>query len=293
MPGWETIKEHVEPADAESGAIASSSTVPLAMAGEERWLSAAAVDFGEGCVFALRDVTEEHALERARSDFVATASHELRTPLAAVYGAVRTLRRRDVDIGEENEEMFLEIIESETERLNQIVGQILLAGQLESETLRLTETECTLADLVRSVLTAARVRAPDTVSFDLQAPEDLPPVRCDENKLRQVLVNLVENAIKYSPDGGEIGVELRMSNGNVQLDIRDPGLGIPYGDQARIFDKFTRLDPGLTRGVGGTGLGLYIARELAERMGGEISVVSAPGEGSTFTLALPVEPQPR
>jgi PAS domain S-box-containing protein len=290
VPGWETIKEHVQPAHAESGDIATSSTVPLTVAGEERWLSAAAVDFGDGCVYALRDVTEEHALEQARSDFVATASHELRTPLAAVYGAVRTLRRRDVDIGDENKEMFLEIIESETERLNTIVGQILLAGQLESETLRLNETACALPDLVRSVLATARVRAPESVSFEVHAPDDLPPVRCDEDKLRQVLVNLVENAIKYSPDGGEIEVDLRMSNGNVRLDVRDVGLGIPPADHARIFEKFTRLDPGLSRGVGGTGLGLYIARELTERMGGEITIASTPGEGSTFTVELPVEP---
>jgi PAS domain S-box-containing protein len=289
MPGWETIKAHVQPADAESGEIASSSTVPLTLAGKERWLSAAAVDFDDGCVFALRDVTEEHALEQARSDFVATASHELRTPLAAVYGAVRTLRRRDVDIGDENEELFLEIIESETERLNTIVGQILLAGQLESETLRLNETDCALPDLVRSVLATARVRAPESVSFELSAPDDLPPVRCDEAKLRQVLVNLVENAIKYSPDGGEIAIELRAANGSVRLDVRDAGLGIPPDDHARVFEKFTRLDPGLSRGVGGTGLGLYIARELTERMGGEITVASAPGEGSTFTVELPLE----
>ena len=249
------------------------------------------MDFGDGCVYALRDVTEEHALEQARSDFVATASHELRTPLAAVYGAVRTLRRRDVDIGADNEEMFLEIIESETERLNLIVGQILLAGQLESETVRLHESRLR-APRARRERPRRRPRACARHRVvRVQPPEDLPRIRCDEDKLRQVIVNLVENAIKYSPDGGEIGVELRASNGHVQLDVSDTGLGIPSADLARIFEKFTRLDPGLSRGVGGTGLGLYIARELTERMGGAISVASTPGEGSTFTLELPVESQ--
>ncbi|HEX2293517.1 MAG TPA: GAF domain-containing protein, partial [Gaiellaceae bacterium] len=268
IPGWRLVERHVEPASAGTGELARSATIPVPRRGEDRWLSVAAVDFGEGRVYALRDITEEHALERARSEFVATASHELRTPLAAVYGAVRTLRRRDVEIAPENRELFLEMIESETDRLSTIVGQILVAGQLESDSLRLDETSCDLPTLARGVLAAARVRAPESVSLDLAVPESMPPVVADEDKLRQVLVNLVENAIKYSPDGGEITLELSSSNGLGRIDVRDQGLGIPPQDQSRIFEKFARLDPALTRGVGGTGLGLYIARELVERMGG-------------------------
>jgi signal transduction histidine kinase len=113
-------------------------------------------------------------------------------------------------------------------------------------------------------------------------------VRCDEDKLRQVLVNLVENAIKYSPEGGDVVVHVEARNGSGRIAIRDQGIGIAPADHTRIFDKFTRLDPGLTRGVGGTGLGLYISRELVTRMGGTITVDSTPGEGSTFTVELPV-----
>jgi len=287
VPGWAAIGEHVHAADAAAGEIASSSTLPVTIGGEERWLSVAAVDYGDGCVYAMRDVTEEHELERMRADFVTTASHELRTPLAAVYGAVRTIRRRDVGLSPEDTELFLEIIESETERLNTIVGQILVAGQLESETLILNETSCDLRQLADGVLASARMRAPEAVDLALRAPDTLPPARCDEDKLRQVLVNLVENAIKYSPDGGEVTVELAARDRRVQIDVHDRGLGIPPSDQERVFEKFVRLDPALSRGVGGSGLGLYITRELIERMGGTISVESEVGAGSRFSVALP------
>jgi signal transduction histidine kinase len=288
VPGWELIEEHVRPADAGAGELARAAAVPVALGEEERWLSVVAVDFGDGRVYAMRDVTEEHALEQARSDFVATASHELRTPLAAVYGAAKTLRREDVDVNSQVGQTFLDMIESEAERLNGIVGQLLLTGQLESGRLSLAETECDLRELVDNVLATVAVSAPETVSFEVEASNGLGPARCDEDKLRQVLVNLVENAVKYSPNGGTVSVALSSTNGRARIEVRDAGLGIPEADHERVFEKFTRLDPGLTRGVGGTGLGLYIARELVERMGGTIAVVSAPGSGSTFTVDLPV-----
>jgi PAS domain S-box-containing protein len=288
VPGWEEIQEHVEPADAATGGLASSASVPVTLHGSERWLSVAAVEFGEGCVYALRDLTEQHVLEEARAEFVATASHELRTPLAAVYGAVRTLRRQDTDIGDANRELFLEIIENETERLTAIVGQILLADQLESDKVLVRTDACDLARLAREVVASARVRAPESIHIDVDVPPELPAVRCDEDKLRQVLVNLVENAIKYSPEGGDVLVRVAARNGSGSIAIRDHGIGIPPADHKRIFEKFTRLDPGLSRGVGGTGLGLYITRELVTRMGGTIRVESALGQGSTFTVQLPV-----
>jgi len=179
------------------------------------------------------------------------------------------------------------MIESETERLSAIVNQILLAGQLESGRVSLVEQECDLRRLVEGVLSAARVTAPESVEFELEATNGLAPVHCDEDKLRQVVVNLVENAVKYSPDGGTVSVALSSQNGRARIEVRDRGLGIPESEHARVFEKFTRLDPGLSRGVGGTGLGLYIARELVERMGGAIAVDSAPGAGSTFAVELP------
>jgi signal transduction histidine kinase len=125
------------------------------------------------------------------------------------------------------------------------------------------------------------------VELKLDAGDEAAVALADEDKLRQVLVNLLDNAVKYSPDGGEVAVELGSAPGLVTLTVRDSGLGIPPGEQDRIFEKFYRLDPALTRGVGGSGLGLYISRELVSRMGGRMSVRSRLGEGATFTVELP------
>ncbi|MDX6481301.1 MAG: hypothetical protein QOG85_1811 [Gaiellaceae bacterium] len=287
LTSWEEISRLAELADAETRSRARSVTLPLETAGGDRWVSVTGVAFDEGVVYALRDVTDEHALERARSDFVATASHELRTPLAAVYGSARTLRRADIELPPEQRDRFLEIIESETERLTGIVSQILLAGQLEEGRVDLSTSATDLRGLAESVIDTTRVRAPAEVELKLDAGDESTVALADEDKLRQVLVNLLDNAVKYSPDGGEVAVELGSAPGLVTLTVRDNGLGIPPSEQDRIFEKFYRLDPALTRGVGGSGLGLYISRELVSRMGGRMSVRSRPGEGAAFTVELP------
>src|SRR5581483_9271804 len=266
----EELIELAELADATTPERARSVTVPIATPSGDRWVAVTGVAFDEGIVYALRDVSDEQALERARSDFVATASHELRTPLAAVYGAARTLRRTDIEIPAEQQERFLDIIVSETERLTAIVSQILLAGQLEEGRVDVATKATDLGPLVESVLESARLRAPDQVELRLERNGAPAVALADEDKLRQVLVNLLDNAIKYSPDGGDVSVELDGGHGRIRLTVRDRGLGIPPGEHERIFEKFYRLDPALTRGVGGSGLGLFISRELVSRMGGSL-----------------------
>jgi len=287
VEGWHAVSTHVREAGA-AGELAPSTTIPLGRGDDERWLSVTAVDFGDGVVYALRDVSEERAFEQARADFVATASHELRTPLAAVYGAARTLLREDVEIGPENRTVFLRMIEQETARLTGIVNQILLAGELAGGDLRTDDTACDLREIVADVVDEVRIHAPEEVRLDLRESDGLPAVRCDPERLRQVLLNLLDNAVKYSPDGGDVDVELRADDDGAQILVRDRGLGIPAVEQERIFERFYRLDPSLTRGVGGSGLGLYISRELVRRMGGSLSVESELGEGSVFTVELPV-----
>ena len=284
---WEELTRLAELADAEAPERARSVTVPIETASGDRWVAVTGVAFDEGIVYALRDVSDEQALERARSDFVATASHELRTPLAAVYGAARTLRRTDIEIPSEQRDRFLEIIVSETERLTAIVSQILLAGQLEEGRVDVTTTATDLQPLAASVLDSARLRAPEQIELRLERNGDRAVALADEDKLRQVLVNLLDNAIKYSPDGGDVTVELNGGHGRVRVAVRDRGLGIPPGEQERIFEKFYRLDPALTRGVGGSGLGLFISRELVSRMGGSLTVRSQPGDGAAFVVDLP------
>jgi PAS domain S-box-containing protein len=285
IPAWELLSAHVplvEPGDA----LARPVTVPLTIQGRELWLSASGVDFGEGTVYALRDVTAEQALEKTRSDFVATASHELRTPLAAIYGAVRTLRRDDLVLDESDESTFLEIIEAESMRLAQIVDQILVAGQIDADAIDFEMETVDPAVLAQGVVESAALHLPDGISLRIEKTRT-PPILCDVNKLRQVLVNLVDNAIKYSPEGGDVEIKLDAVNGECLIEVVDEGLGIPSSERERIFEKFYRLDPQQTRGVGGSGLGLYICRELVERMNGRLEVESEPGRGSRFTVRLP------
>ena len=179
------------------------------------------------------------------------------------------------------------MIEQESEHLTQIVDQLLVAAQLDRGRLRLEERECDVAQLCASVVEGAEARKPDSISLRLVVPPRTPPVMCDPPRLRQVIVNLVENAIKYSPGGGKIEVRVVDGPDRVRIDVQDEGLGIPPSEQARIFEKFYRLDAEMARGVGGSGLGLYISREIVEQMGGVLSVRSRRGAGSTFSVTLP------
>jgi signal transduction histidine kinase len=142
--------------------------------------------------------------------------------------------------------------------------------------------------VTESVLEATRTRLPENVSLEVTAPKRLPAVAADEQQLRQVLLNLVENAIKYSPDGGRVQIELARSERSVRWVVSDEGLGIPPSERRRVFEKFYRLDPNMTRGIGGTGLGLYISRELVRRLNGRIWVEGNNGKGSRFNVELPL-----
>jgi signal transduction histidine kinase len=225
-------------------------------------------------------------VDRLKDEFVAVASHELRTPLAAVYGAAITLRREDLD--PKARDSMLDVIFHESDRLARIVNDVLWASRLESGRLGTTIESCDAVAIAADVVSEARARAPDGSSLELTAPPVLPAVAADPEKLRRVLVNLLDNAVKYSPDGGRIDVELAPADGHIRFVVRDQGLGIPTNEQEQIFDKFHRLDPFLQRGVSGTGLGLYICRELVRQMNGRIWVESKEGKGSTFSFELPV-----
>ncbi|HYK07050.1 MAG TPA: PAS domain-containing protein [Gaiellaceae bacterium] len=263
-------------------------TFPVEGPHRELWLSLSAAEFPQGTVYAFRDLTEERAVEQLKSDFVSTVSHELRTPLAAIYGAAMTLQRGDVELNEIQEAGMLEVISGESERLARIVNDILLASRLDSGAATVEISRTDAAELARGVLAAAEAHLPPGVELALTVPEPSPQVAADPDGLRQVLVNLVENAVKYSPNGGLVELHLEPTDGRVRFVVRDRGLGIPASEHERIFEKFFRLDPNLARGVGGTGLGLYISREIVRRMGGRIRVESVPGSGSTFSFELPL-----
>jgi PAS domain S-box-containing protein len=287
IPGWETLAQAVSIASAPAASTGPATTLPVELEGRELWLSVAGVSFAEGTVYAFRDLTEERRLEELKADFVATVSHELRTPIAAVYGAVKTLERDDV-VPEDLRRRLFSIISDQSERLVDLVNDILLTSQVESGRLVLTSEQVDVSDVARGVIEAARTHAPEELSLELVAPPSVAAVAADRDKLRQVLANLVGNAIKYSPGTGRIEVRLEPRRTHLRIAVRDEGVGIPQPEQQRIFEKFYRLYPSTTRGVSGTGLGLYICRELVRLMGGSIWVESSGGSGSTFFVELPL-----
>ena len=247
-----------------------------------------AVRFPGGTVYAFRDVTDERAVEQMKTDFVSTVSHELRTPLAAIYGAAMTLRRRDVSVEESQRDRLLEVVSSEADRLARIVNDILWASRLESGRMSIAIERCDATAIVTEVVDVLRARAPEGIEVSVKKARGVPDVAADPDKLRQILTNLIDNAIKYSPDGGNVEIEIGRSGGRVRFRVTDEGLGVPPAEQDRIFEKFFRLDPNLTRGVGGTGLGLYISRELVTRMNGRIWLDSDGRAGSSFFVELPI-----
>jgi signal transduction histidine kinase len=262
----------------------------VTVAGRDHWLTSTRSTFADGEVVLFRDVSDDRRLERLRSDFVATAAHELRTPLSAVYGAVRTLRREDHELSTDMRAQFLEMIEAQSDRLRVLMDQLLVSAQLDSADLRLQRRVIDAGAICDDVVGAARVHTPNGMELSLEKARSPVHVTADPDRLRQVVANLVENAVKYSPDGGEIAVRVAANGSAGTIEVADRGLGIPAGEQERIFEKFYRLDPAMTNGVGGSGLGLYISRELVRQMGGELDVRSTHGVGSTFTVSLPLDP---
>jgi PAS domain S-box-containing protein len=287
ITGWKRIDDRIPIAAFGKPAEQLAETLPLDIGGREIWLLISGVDFPEGTVFAFRDVTKERELRDLQTEFVATVSHELRTPLAAVYGAAMTLREHGDALDGTDKDRLFGIVYDEADRLNRIVNDILLASRLDSGRVEFEIGRFEPDELAHSVLAAAKTHAPDGVSFELVARES-PLVAADADKLQQVLANLIDNAVKYSPDGGKVELRVESHDQTIRFAVSDPGIGIPLPEQPLIFEKFYRLDPNQTRGVGGTGLGLYICRELVRRMNGRIWVESKEGEGSTFFVELPL-----
>ncbi|MEP6911028.1 MAG: ATP-binding protein [Actinomycetota bacterium] len=280
VPDWESVSEQVRAARD----LATTVTIPIQRAGRELWLSTSGVSFEGGTVYAFRDVTAEHEIEAIRADIVATVSHELRTPLAAVYGAAKTLQRPDIP--PEQASSLIDLIGSESERLRVLVDEILLASQLESDHgLSFDLESLDVADLASGLVDGMTAATGRTIRLEL--PGAAAYALANEQRLQQVLANLIDNAVKYGGRTGEISLSIQLLERSLRIDVRDEGPGIPFGEQDRIFEKFYRLDPNQRQGIGGTGLGLYICRELVERMRGRIWVESSDGTGSVFSVELP------
>jgi PAS domain S-box-containing protein len=261
-------------------------TLPVDVHGAELWLSFVAVRSPAGVVYAFRDLTTERRLDEAKSDFIATISHELRTPMTAVLGAAKTLMRDDVELTSERRHELLEMIGSEASRLSQITEDVLLASRLDRDDVPLGRDRMDVAEVVHAAVEATKPRLPAEISVTAVAPNGNAALG-DRDRVEQVLLNLIDNAVKYSPAGGAVVVSAQRAGDVVRIAVEDEGIGIPTSEQSAIFEKFYRSDPELRQAPSGTGLGLYISRELVRRMGGKIGVESRPGAGSTFFVELP------
>jgi two-component system, OmpR family, phosphate regulon sensor histidine kinase PhoR len=276
--GWQSVVEAV-PIARDVGEAAST-TLPVSVHDRELWLSFVAVERAEGgVVYAFRDLTGERQLDEEKRDFVATISHELRTPMTGVYGAAQTLLRPDVELSAAQRSELLQLIVGQMERLNQIVDDLLLATSLDHHRLRLSKERVDISELLRRTLEMlARTEVEITASAQRF-------VLGDRDRIQQILINLLDNAFKYGEP--PVAVSVAPAGDAVAVTVRDAGSGISHEEQERIFEKFYRSDPNLTHAPSGTGLGLYIARELAIRMGGTLDIHSTQGSGNAFVLTLP------
>ncbi len=296
MVGRSVIEAFVEPRIEEIAAAAGSGVSAggeVRLAGSEaRTLLVHAQGLSSGGRWlVIQDVSELRRLERIRTEFVDNLSHELRTPLTTVSLLIETLSRDAEVAGDALDPKMrdrISKVEVETGHLVQMVNELLDLARIESGEVVALVDEIDMGALARGSAERLRPFAErQGVTLDVDVSAGLPAVRGDEGRIGQVLVNLLHNAVKFSPDGGPVVIQIRHEGGEVVTSVADHGIGIRRADQARIFERFYKADRARVRG-GGTGLGLAIARHIVEGHGGRIRVVSEEGRGSTFSFALPV-----
>jgi len=242
---------------------------------------------GEGVIVVFHDITDLKKLERVRQDFVANVSHELRTPLTAIKGYVEALRDGALQDPAQAEQ-FLGVIQRHSERMDKIVSDLLLLSEMESADRVLQSETVRLPEIIRTAVETLRPMAEaKQQNLRVEPLEGIPALRADSQKIHQVMVNLLNNAISYTPEGGSITVEAGPAAEGVEVSVIDDGIGIPPDDLPRIFERFYRVDKGRSRELGGTGLGLSIVKHIVEAHGGLVRVESKPGKGSRFTFYLP------
>ena len=274
-------------------AVTGDRLVPIQRGGKEVWLSLTEAVMRDplgavsGRIYAFRDISADRFVEQMKSEFVSTVSQELRRPLTSIYGFAETLLRSDVLFGEEERRTFLGYIASESERLTAIVDALLNVARLDAGDLQVNLAPTDVGSLVSEVVDTVEHAAVDGHRFVVDVPTEPLAAEADADKLRLVLGNLLDNAVKYSPNGGTVTVAARRRSDTVEVAVADEGIGIPPAEQQRIFRKFYRAETASAREGGGTGIGLFIAEGLVTAMGGRIWVKSSEGEGSTFTFELP------
>jgi len=246
-----------------------------------------------GLIAVIHDITSRFELDKSRREFVANVSHELRTPLTSIKGACETLLE-DPEMPGDMRDYFLDMAITESDRMTRIVSDLLVLSRLDNKR---TQWKVETFDLCRSI-----TRLIDVMRVDIQAHRhrvtftpkgEIPPLTADKERIEQVIINIISNSIKYTPEDGKIDVTAFEKNGQITIRVRDNGIGIPKEDIAHIFERFYRVEKSRTSETGGTGLGLAIARELIEAHGGTITIDSELGKGSAVTMVLPVHCTPQ
>jgi PAS domain S-box-containing protein len=234
----------------------------------------------------VRDITRFREAEEMKSTFISVISHELKTPVSLIKGYAGTLRREDAKWDERTLRESLAVIEEESDRLNQLIDNLLDASRLQAGALKLELGYVALDKLASQTVAKFRTQTQQHI-LSLDFPPDFPTVLGDSERLRQVFDNLLSNAIKYSPQGGAIRVSGRADGDWVYVAVRDEGIGIPKDEQEHVFDRFYRVESSLSRRTQGTGLGLFLVKAVIEAHQGRVWVESAPGQGTTFVFSLP------
>ena len=242
----------------------------------------------EGAIIVLQDITEVRRLERARTDFVANASHELKTPIAALKGFIDTLVE-DKSMPADTASHFLSRSAAQVSRLQGVVTDLLQLSRLESRDEDRALLRVNLIELLRAVFTDKLQDAHlADIALEIALPDESVEVLGENESLEQLFTNLIDNALKYSPSGSVVRVVAELSDSTVKIQVIDQGIGIPVKEQARIFERFYRVDRARSREKGGTGLGLSIVKHITELHGGKVAVESVEGKGSTFIVTLPI-----
>ncbi|MBD3426815.1 MAG: HAMP domain-containing protein [Candidatus Omnitrophica bacterium] len=241
----------------------------------------------EGAVLVFHDITELRKLEKIRKDFVANVSHELRTPVSNIQGYSETLLEGALEDKTHAEE-FVRIIHAAADRLAKLIEDLLSLSGIESGKVRSELKPCSIYPITRKVLSGLERQAREkNINIEVNIPGDLPEIMADDMRISQVMLNLVDNAIKYSEEGGSVEIRASREEGLVKISVFDNGIGIPERDLPRIFERFYRVDKARSRELGGTGLGLSIVKHIIQDHGGDVWVESTPGKGSTFFFTVP------
>ncbi|MDD5561693.1 MAG: ATP-binding protein [Candidatus Omnitrophica bacterium] len=242
----------------------------------------------EGAILVFHDITELRRLEQIRQDFVANVSHELRTPISSIKGYAETILEGALE-DKENLKEFISIIYQDSDRLASLINDLLDLSRIESGKMKMLFMPLDTVSVIKRAVTVLENQAKaKSITFRLDIPSNIPRIRADEARFSQVMINLLDNAIKYTPENGSVSIIASLVDNYVQVDVVDTGIGISEKDLPRIFERFYRVDKARSRELGGTGLGLSIVKHIVSAHGGRLWVKSEPGLGSTFSFTIPL-----